>query len=114
MLVPRILNDCGGRQWQQRTANLPNPGGFAFFVFKAECDWYIGDYLSGLIWAEDDSGYYLAGTFDQFNSACYVYSRADAPADILKLYNYIFTKLSDFGYSPRGTKRPTQHGFYLV
>ena len=114
MLTPSILNDCGGAQWQTRTANLPHSGGFAFFVVKAKCDWYIGDYLVGLTWAEDDSGYYLAGTFDMFDSACYAFSRQDAPHDILKLYNYLHTKFVDFGYSPRGTKRPTQTGFYLV
>lgn len=115
MLTPSVLTDCGGRQWQQRIANLPgNRGGFAFFVFKAQCNWYIGDYLVGLTWAEDESGFYIAGTFDQFDSACYHYSKQDSPEDILRLYNYIHTKLVDFGYTPRGSKRPTMKGYYLV
>ena len=113
MLTPRIINDCGGRQWQERTANLPRPGRFAFFVFEARCDWYIGDYLVGLTWIEHNDRYYLAGTGEDFDTACFAFSNPDVPFDVLKLYNYIHQKLVDYGYSPRGEKRATQNGFYL-
>lgn len=114
MLTPRIINDCGGRQWQERTANLPQPGRFAFFVFEIHCDWYIGDYLVGLLWCEREGRYIVAGTVDDFDSACYAFCKRDTPEDVLKLYNYIHQKLVDFGYCPRGEKRATLNGFYLI
>ena len=116
MLNATLLTDCGGREWQQSTANLPARGGFAFFVFRVDCDWYIGDHLTGLHWCELGCGrqYMLAGTFDEYNLACYTFCRDDAPHDIMMLYNYVHQKLSDYGYVLRGDKRQTAQGFYLV
>ena len=114
MLTPRIINECGGRQWQEKTASLLRPGRFAFFVFEIHCDWYIGDHLVGLTWFESDDRYYLAGTVEELDAACFAFCKSEAPHDVLKLYNYIHQKLVDYGYDPRGTKRSTSSGFYLV
>lgn len=104
--------------WCKTITNLSLAGRFAFFVFKVQCDWDITDYLHGLEWSRsDDSGYddyILAGSFDNFNSACYALLNNDSPHDVQELFRYIFTKLSDFGYNLTGTKISTPQGFILT
>ncbi len=86
-------------------------------MFAVKCDWDITDYLHGLQWSRSDSSeaddYILAGTFDNFDSACYGLINNDSPHDVQELFRYIHTKLSDFGYNLKGTKLTTPQGFIL-
>lgn len=116
MLTTTLIADCGGREWREHVANLPASGGFAFFVFRVKTDCYLGDHLTGLHWCEpeEDGTYFVAGTFDQFNLACYTFCNNEAPYEVMLFYNYVYQKLSDYGYVLRGDKRQMPEGFYLV
>ncbi|MCP4896265.1 MAG: hypothetical protein GY906_04755 [bacterium] len=101
------------KQWQMQTAEWSLPGRFGFFVFRVTCDWDITDYLPGLDWYRDEDDYYVAGTVDKFDLACYSLLRTESPNDVCDLYRYIHTKLSDFNYALRGEKW-TQPGGYVL
>jgi len=100
-------------QWQKHSAEWSLPGRFGFFVFRATCDWDLGDYLPGLDWYRDEDDYYIAGTVDKFDSACYALLRTESPEDVCVLYRFIHTKLTDFNYALRGDKWVQPGGYVL-
>lgn len=102
------------KQWREQIESWPGvPGQFSFFVFKATTNFPVLEYASGVTCLETEDGCYIAGTGDEMALACLNHCQPEVPEEILTLYNYIHTKLSDFGYRTIGRKRPTLYGFTL-
>ena len=102
-------------QWNKTIADWPIPGRFAFFVFKVDITYPCEDFFPGLqLHLNGESGYYVGGTLDQWDSACYASLRSDKPHDCWVIYRRVHTILSNFGYSLRGTKTSTNNRFYLI
>jgi hypothetical protein len=102
-------------QWCETTSEWPVPGRFAFFTFKITLPFDCTDWFPGLEqhYDWDKHELFVAGTFDKWDSVCYALLNRNTPHDLCRVYREIYTILSDFGYTMRGTKSTQAKRFYL-
>ena len=100
--------------WQQYCESWTLPGRFSFFAFKVTADYDLSDSFPGLEQHYVDGAFFVAGTVDKFDSACYALLNTASPHDVCEVYRYVHTSLSFFGYPLRGQKTANNPGFYLI
>lgn len=102
-------------QWCNRTSGWSLPGRFAFFTFRIDCEHLISDlWFPGLQTETDESGLFAGGSLDNWDSACYALLKSSSPHDCCVIYRHVYTTLSDFGYTLRGTKSTNHERFFLL
>lgn len=101
------------KDWANQISEWSLPGRFAFFVFKIGLDGPSEEWFPGLQIQLADFGYYVGGTLDQWDSACYALLCTESPHDCCDIYRQIYNKLSSFGYTIRGEKTTQANRFYL-
>jgi hypothetical protein len=99
--------------WCETTSEWSVPGRFAFFAFRINLPYYCDEFFPGLETHVGEDHLIAAGSFDKWDSACYALLNRNTPHDICKTYRIIYTILSDFGYTMRGTKSANHKKFYL-
>ena len=101
-------------QWQSTISNWSVSGRFAFFVFHVHAPFPADDWFPGLELQQSETGYYVGGSFDKWDSACYALLSSDMTCDpCCEIYRTIHNQLSSFGYTLRGTKTTNTTRFML-
>ena len=100
-------------QWCKTTSDWPLPGRFAFFVFRVYVPYSCDGYFPGLELHVFENGYYVGGTVDDWDSACYALLNPDSPKDCVDIYRKVYETLSAIGWKLRGKRTTGLKGFYL-
>jgi hypothetical protein len=105
--------DSPAAHWAHTTSEWPVQGRFAFFVFQVRLCYDCAEWFPGLQthWVENDL--FVGGTVDQWDSACYALLKRDHPHDCCTVFRFVYTTLTDFGYTLRGTRTSQAKKFYL-
>lgn len=100
--------------WRQQTEQWQLPGRFTFFVFQVPIDYCADNFFPGLELQLYPDGYFVGGTLDAWDKACYALLNTGSCHDVCTIYRKVYTTLTSLGYRLSGRRTSKQQNFYLL
>lgn len=101
-------------KWSQTISGWSLPDRFAFFVFHIRLDYCAENFFPGLDVQMVEDGYYVGGTLDKWDRACYASLSKDmSPEDCREIYRQVYTTITGQGYTMSGKRNTSNRRFTL-